>query len=49
MSGRLTRGRLLAAGAVGAGVALGGVGVERLAADDGTSDASEPVPFHGDR
>jgi deferrochelatase/peroxidase EfeB len=49
MSGRLTRGRLLAAGAVGAGVALGGVGVERLAADDGTNDASEPVPFYGDR
>jgi deferrochelatase/peroxidase EfeB len=45
---RLTRGRLLAAGAVGAGVALGGVGVERLAAGGGDSTA-EPVPFYGER
>ena len=48
MSGKLTRGRLLAAGAVGAGVALGGVGVERLAAGGGDA-AAEPVPFYGDR
>ena len=48
MSRRLTRGRLLAAGAVGAGVALGGVGVERLAAG-GDGDQSEPVPFYGER
>ncbi|HEY7694374.1 MAG TPA: Dyp-type peroxidase, partial [Gaiellaceae bacterium] len=48
MSPGLTRGRLLAAGAVGAGVALGGVGVERLTAG-GDHDASEPVPFYGDR
>lgn len=48
MSRRLTRGRLLAAGAVGAGVALGGVGVERLAAGD-DHDNSEPVPFYGER
>jgi deferrochelatase/peroxidase EfeB len=48
VSRRLTRGRLLAAGAVGAGVALGGVGVERLAAGGGDGSA-EPVPFYGDR
>jgi len=47
MSRRLTRGRLLAAGAVGAGVALGGVGVERLAAG-GDGEAADPVPFYGD-
>jgi deferrochelatase/peroxidase EfeB len=48
VSRRLTRGRLLAAGAVGAGVALGGVGVERLAAG-GDDTSAEPVPFYGDR
>jgi deferrochelatase/peroxidase EfeB len=47
MSRRLTRGRLLAAGAVGAGVALGGVGVERLAAG-GDGEAADLVPFYGD-
>jgi deferrochelatase/peroxidase EfeB len=47
VSSKLTRGRLLAAGAVGAGVALGGVGVERLAAG-GSDDTAEPVPFYGD-
>ena len=49
MSRRLTRGRLLAAGAVGAGVALGGVGVERLAAGGDGDNAAEPIPFHGER
>jgi deferrochelatase/peroxidase EfeB len=49
MSRRLTRGRLLAAGAVGAGVALGGVGVERLAAGGNGDDPAGPVPFHGER
>ena len=49
MSTRLTRGRLLAAGAVGAGVALGGVGVERLAAGGDGDNAAEPIPFHGKR
>ena len=49
MSTRLTRGRLLAAGAVGAGVALGGVGVERLAAGGDGDNAAEPIPFHGER
>jgi deferrochelatase/peroxidase EfeB len=49
MSARLTRGRLLAAGAAGAGVALGGVGVERLTAGGGDAAAGEPVPFYGDR
>jgi deferrochelatase/peroxidase EfeB len=49
VTGRLTRGRLLAAGAVGAGVALGGVGVERLAAGDSADDTTETVPFYGDR
>ena len=48
MSTRLTRGRLLAAGAVGAGVALGGVGVERLAAGGDGDNAAEPIPFHGE-
>jgi deferrochelatase/peroxidase EfeB len=47
MSPGLTRRRLLAAGAVGAGVALGGVGIERLAASDG-EDGPTTVPFHGD-
>src|SRR4029453_17540575 len=49
VSTRLTRGRLLAAGAVGAGVALGGVGVERLAAGGDGDNAAEPIPFHGGR
>jgi deferrochelatase/peroxidase EfeB len=49
VSTRFARGRLLAAGAVGAGVALGGVGVERLTAGSEADDASEPVPFYGDR
>jgi deferrochelatase/peroxidase EfeB len=49
VSTRLTRGRLLAAGAVGAGVALGGVGVERLAAGGDGDNAAEPIPFHGER
>jgi deferrochelatase/peroxidase EfeB len=42
---RLTRARLLAAGAAGAGAALGGVGISRLVTDDG----GEPgvVPFYG--
>jgi deferrochelatase/peroxidase EfeB len=39
---RLTRARLLA-GAAGAGLALGGVGAERLVSDDG----STTVPFYG--
>jgi len=43
-SARLTRGRLLAAGAAGAGLALGGVGLDRLVADDGPDDT---VPFYG--
>ncbi|HSS73036.1 MAG TPA: iron uptake transporter deferrochelatase/peroxidase subunit [Gaiellaceae bacterium] len=47
MSGGITRGRLLAAGALGAGVALGGVGVEHLLAGGGGSE-SEVVPFHGE-
>ncbi len=49
MSRKLTRGRLLAAGAVNAGVALGGVGVERLAAGGEGDNAAEPIPFHGER
>lgn len=48
MTRRLTRGRLLAAGAVGAGVALGGVGIERLAAAGETAETGV-VPFYGDR
>ena len=48
MSRTLTRGRLLAAGALGAGVALGGVGLERLATDGGDDDG-RLVPFHGER
>jgi deferrochelatase/peroxidase EfeB len=43
---RLTRGRFLAAGALGAGAALGGVGIERaLSAGDTSEDV---VPFHGE-
>jgi deferrochelatase/peroxidase EfeB len=43
---RLTRGRFLAAGAVGAGAAMGGLGIERaLSGDDGP--AAAVVPFHG--
>ncbi len=47
MSGtaRFTRTRLLAAGAAGAGAALVGVGIGRLADDGG--EESRVVPFHG--
>ncbi|HZO61993.1 MAG TPA: iron uptake transporter deferrochelatase/peroxidase subunit [Gaiellaceae bacterium] len=48
MSSRLTRGKLLAAGALGAGAALGGVGIERLATGDDGGDGRRIVPFHGE-
>jgi deferrochelatase/peroxidase EfeB len=44
-SPRFSRARLLVAGAAGAGLAVGGIGLERLAASD--TGRSRRIPFHG--
>ncbi len=44
---RVTRRRLLALGAAGAGAVVGGVGIERLAAGGDDEEAGARVAFHG--